>query len=293
MKNIIQSMPNKFTTSFLKTFVMANATLSLMGCYVEVYDEHEAGYYTEVNYSDITDMRTQFIVDAAILPIALAAEAPYQVIDPDSYTSPRSGLLSRAPAVIETTYAYLFDDVDCAEGGYTAVEAEADTTSYDDGYTYVDIQTSAQAHHCEVWRGRDLATINSDLSYDTTGWYDDIEHELSSMDSELNGEFTMNWAAKEIRHRNIEATVTALSHNDIAIDVESSVRLDNGYDVESPSMVTLDTIHWYLGDTHPHQGEIKFIQGLDWVKLTFESDGLWRSNRHGYSNFWTWSELGY
>lgn len=291
MKALIQSTPFKFAKSALKTVVIAGASLSLMGCYVDVYSEYETDY-PSVNYSDITDMRTQLIIDTALLPIALAAEAPYQVIDPDAYTSPRSLAMARAH-VTETTYAYLFDNVDCAVSGYTQVESKADTTSYSDGYTYVDIQTSAQAHQCQVWRGRDLATINSDLSYDSTGWYDDIDNKLTRIDGELNGEINLSWNNKVITHRNIQSTIEALNYNDFIIELSSSAKLDDGINIEHSSLVTSRPVHWYLGAQHPHQGEMKFIQGLDWVKLTFEANGLWRQDSQGYAYFWSWSELGY
>jgi hypothetical protein len=293
MKAQNHSTHTKFAQSAMKAIVIAGASLSLMGCYVDVYGEYESdSYYPPVDYSDITDLRTQFIVDSALLPLALAAEAPYQVIDPDSYTTPRSRALSRAH-VTETTYAYLFDNVDCAEGGYTQVEAEADTTSYSDGYTYVDIQTSAQAHQCQVWRGRDLATINSNLSYDSTGWYDDIENKITSLDSTLKGDISLSWKNKTIRHQNLKARISALNYKDFTIDLSSATRLNDGTNSEQSSLATTRKVHWYLGAKHPHLGEMKFIQGLDWVKLTFEADGLWRQNSGGYSNYWSWSELGY
>ncbi|MFQ3229820.1 hypothetical protein [Reinekea sp.] len=292
MKAQIDSTHTKFAKSAMKALVIAGASLSLMGCYVDVYGEYEPDrYYPPVHHSDITDLSTQLIVDAALLPLALAAEAPYQVIDPDSYTSPRSIALTRAH-VTETTYAYLFDNVDCAEGGYTQVEAEADTTSYSDGFTYVDIQTAAQAHQCQVWRDRDMATINSNLSYDSVGWYDDIDNKLTSLDSEFKGDFNLSWKNKAIRHQNIKASTVALNFKDFTIDLSSATRLNDGSTSEQSSLVTTRKVHWYLGAKHPHLGEMKFIQGLDWVKLTFEANGVWRQNSQGYANYWSWSELG-
>ncbi|MBU2862836.1 hypothetical protein KO489_03180 [Reinekea forsetii] len=276
----------------LKALVTLGASLSLMGCYVEVYSDYEDDYHYEPSPYTIADMRTSFLVEAAITPVALAAEAPYQVIDPDEYTSPRSRMQSRAH-VTDTTYAYLFDNVECAEGGSTQVEAEAETTSYSDGYTYVDIQTSAQANHCQVWQNSELVTINSDLSYDTTGWYDDYENELSRIDGQLGGQFNLKWHSKQIELVNISSTITEINATDFKIDLKASAKLDDGFSVQRPTLTTTQKVHWYLGAKHPHLGEMKFISGLHWVSLKFEEQGVWRENSQGRSNFWTWTELGY
>jgi hypothetical protein len=266
---------------------------ALTGCYVEVVQEHEAYNDTEVHYtSDVTDFSTQYLVDAALIPLALAAESPYMVINPDAYTSPRVRALTRA-SVIETTYAYLFDDVDCDYGGFTQTEAEADTTSYDDGYTYVELQMNAKAYDCEVRSRGYLHTVNSDIDYDVTGWYDDWQSQVSSIDAALTGSVQIDYAGYHISHSNLSISVSALTATDFSLRGSSTLLLDDGHDIEQVQYSIPSNVHMTLGDTHPHQGRVRLYDSGDWVELTFETNGLWRSDSDGGNTYYYWSELGF
>lgn len=184
--------------------VLAMCTsLILSGCYVEVSHELEANDDTDSHYSaELDDYSTRFLVDATLIPIALATESGAMVIDPDSYTTPRSRHLTRA-AVIETTYAYLFDDWTCDNGGYTETEAEANTTRYDDGYTHVDIWLDAAAHNCETVSLGVSHRINSALSYDVSGWHDDWEARISSLEADLSGWVNVSYDGRYIAYRQL------------------------------------------------------------------------------------------
>ncbi len=299
MKRISQSNDTKTKTStYGRVFAIAILTLSLTGCYVDVH-EHGAYNDMEVTYSaDLTDFETRFLVDAALIPFSLASESPYMVIDPEAYTSPRVRNLTRAN-VIETTYAYLFDDWSCDHGGHTEAEAEADTTSYDNGYTFVDIQMNASASYCGVDapQGNSFGSlthyVNSDLNYNVTGWYDDWENQISSLDSNLSGSVSIDFEEYSISHSNVDITTYALSSNDFVMRGTSHLWISDAYDVEAPSLSTTSAVHWYLGDTYPHQGTVRVQTGFDWVDLSFEEAGVWRTDINGNDYFYSWSELGF
>lgn len=272
---------------------VASSILTLTGCYVEVSHEHEAPFDTEVHYdTDIRDFDTQFLVDAAIVPLALSAESAYMVMDPDAYTTPRARNLNRA-LIIETTYSYLFDDWDCEYGGFTQNEAEASTTSYDDGYTFVDLTLNAKAFDCEVRSNGQLHRVNSDIDYDVTGWYDDWENELSSIDARTTGNAQIQFNGQSIEHSNISMRTNARSATEITLSGDTNVRLDDGWDVEFATLSTRSSVQFYIGATHPHSGEVRLNDGGVTVTLTFEQTGVWREDSNGYGTFWTWSELGF
>lgn len=266
--------------------------LVLSGCYVEVGPYPSTYYDTEVNYyTDITDFDTDYLVLAALTPLALGMEAPEMIADPDDYTTPRT-TVTRA-TVIETTYAYLYDDWNCDAGGYTEIETEADTTSYDDGYTFVEVEFSSAAHNCTGWSNGTRYTVNSDLYYDVYGWYDDWENEIDTVDARLTGEIVTSFYDEAIDHSHLEVNLNEITSNDFAISVESDLALDTGYDFETAELTTDSTVHWYRYDDHPHQGVIRISDGFDWVTLTFDSYGVWRNDSSWNDRYYSWSELGY
>lgn len=273
------------------SLTLALSILMLSSCYVEVGPYASAYYDTEVNYNtDITDFDTDYLVLAALTPLALGMESTDMLTDPDAYTTPRSN--SRA-TVIETTYAYLYDDWYCDGGGYTEIESEADTTSYDDGYTYVDLQLSSEAHHCTGWSQGTAYTVNSDLFYDVYGWYDDWEREISAINTHLTGEIIVSYGNKAIDHSHLDLDLSEISATDFGITVDSDLGLDIGYDFETASMTTDSLVHWYRYDDHPHQGQIRIQDGYDWITLTFDAYGVQREDSTWNYSYWSWSELGY
>lgn len=265
------------------------AVASLSSCYVEVVQDD---FYTYSDYHNVTDFSTRFLVDAALIPLALAAESPRMVIDPDAYTTPRARDLGRA-AVIETTYAYLFEDVDCDYGGFTQSEAEADTTSFDDGFTTVELTLNAEAFNCEVESGNRRYTINSDIRYVVNGEYDDWENEISDVDARMTGQAQLEYRDEVISHANISASVFDYSATDFGIQATSRLLLDDGLYIESTDFNTRASVHWYLNDNHPHDGSVRIKDGNDWVSLSFERNGLYREDSSGYRTYWSWSQLGY
>jgi hypothetical protein len=289
------NVKTKSTLSMLlkQITALSIAALTLTGCYVEVSHEHEAYVDTEVTYANnITDYSTKFLVDAALIPFVLTAESPYMVINPDSYTTPRTRNLSRA-LITETTYAYLFDNWDCDYGGYTQTEAEANTTSYDDGYTFVELFMSANANDCEVVSQGSFHLVNSNVNYDVSGWYDDWEHEVSSMEAELTGSVQIDYNGKFISHSGMNFEGSALSASDFTYDGSSTVVLDDGVDIQQVTMTTRNDVHIYLGMDHPHAGKIRFKQFDYDVTLEFDSQGVTRTDSNSYSRYRTWSELGF
>ena len=268
------------------------STIALSGCYVEVSHEHEAHIDKEVTPSNVTDYSTQFLVEAALIPYSLAAESPQMVIDPDAYTTPRARMLSRA-VITETTYAYLFDDADCALGGYTKTEAEADTTSYSDGYTAVNLTMNAQAFDCEIYNRDTYHTVNSDIDYQVSGWYDDWEHKISSVDTNVSGSVNIEFNGKYISHTFMSIDTDALSHNDFSMSGTSSVLLDDGYYIKQAQLSTRSDVHYYLGSGQPHAGTVRIKNANHWVDLKFEANGVWRTSSNGQDRYRTWRELGF
>lgn len=290
--NANSASQSKFAQTIRMMFVAGLTAATLTGCYVEVSHEHEADFDTEVHYSsDLTDFATPLLVDAALIPFSLSAETPNMVIDPDAYTSPRQAM-SKA-VITETTYSYLFDDWDCEYGGFTQTNAEAETTSYSDGYTFVELAMNAQAFDCEVRSRGSLHQVNSDVDYDVTGWYDDWQRQVSSLDASLTGNVSIEFNGQLIEHNQISVNTIAISSYDFSMYGSSRVKIDDGFDYEQASLTTLNNVHFYLGDAHPHQGRVKLSDGLDWVILTFEENGLWREDDDGYETYWRWSELGF
>ena len=267
------------------------AVFALSGCYVEVGPNPSAYYDTEVNYStDITDFSTKYLVLTAVTPLALAMEAPEMIADPDDYTAPRS--VQRA-VVTETTYTYLYDDWYCDAGGYTEIEAEADTTSYSDGFTYVDIQLSSESHNCTGWSKGTAYTVNSDLFYDVYGWYDDWQNKIDSVNGALSGELVTSFSGKAIDYSRLDVTINDISSNDYAIQVRADLALDYDWDFEYAKLTTSSTLHWYRYDSHPHQGKVRISDGHTWVTLRFDAGGVWREDSSYHGSYYSWYELGY
>lgn len=277
------------TSNSKRALALMFAVASLSSCYVEVVQDD---FYAHSDYHDVTDFNTRFLVDAALIPLALAAESPHMVIDPDAYTTPHARELSRA-AVIETTYAYLFEDLDCDYGGFTQSEAEANTTSFDDGFTSVELTLNADAFNCEVESGNRIYTINSDIRYNVDGEYDDWESELSDIEAGMSGEAQLEYRDQLISHSNISASVFDYSATDFGIQANSRLLLDDGLYIESTDFNTHSSVHWYLYDDHPHNGSVRIKDGNDWVTLSFERNGLYREDSSGYRTYWSWSQLGY
>jgi len=269
------------------------ATVALSGCYVEVVPQVTPHIIvTDSSTADLRSFSTAFLLDSALIPFALSNESPYMIIAPDSYTTPRARTLTRA-LIEQTTYAYLFDDWDCDAGGYTQTEAEAETTVYDDGYTFVDFSMNAQAKDCAVRQDGQLHWVNSNLDYNVTGMYDDWAGEIRSINGRLKGQVEIESADGLMRHRLVNVQLNNLTGTDFIMTGSSSVLIDDGYARTSADLTTRATVHWALGETFPHQGQVRLRNNSSWVDLTFESTGLWRDNSSGSSSFWLWSELGF
>ncbi len=293
MKSKTRSQQATIPSHLIKKLCIAALPVALSGCYVEVSQPHVAYTDTEVNYYyDITDMYTKLLVDAALVPIALGMKSPNMIIDPDAYTEPRTRDLSRA-LVVETSYTYLFENRNCSNGGYTQIDAQADTAAYNDGFKYVDIQLSSDSYNCTVLNQGVYHTINSRLNYDVYGWYDQWKHKISSVDGRLEGDVRVEYSNQLIDHVNIVLDINNLSSTDFLIQASSSLALDSGLDYEVANYSTSKLVHWIQNSSHPHQGKIMLRDGYDWVTLTFESGGLWREDSAYHRSYWTWSELGY
>jgi hypothetical protein len=131
------------------------------------------------------------------------------------------------------------------------------------------------------------------VDYDVTGWYDDWQRRISSIDASLTGDVSVEFNGQLIEHNQMSVQTIALSSVDFSMYGSSRVKIDDGFDFEQASLTTLNNVHFYLGDAHPHQGKVKISDGLDWVTLTFEENGLWREDDDGYETYWRWSELGF
>jgi hypothetical protein len=109
----------------------------------------------------------------------------------------------------------------------------------------------------------------------------------------MDGDVQVYFSGQAISHTNIQANLTSLSAEDFSIEAGSSVLLDDGFDIEQVTLSTINDVHFYLGESHPHKGKIRFTDSRDWVELVFEDYGLWRRNSSGRETYWTWSELGF
>lgn len=269
-------------------------TLALTGCYVDVYQEHDAydaDNDTDVYYpSQLTDFTSQFLSDAALIPFGLTMAAPHMVEDPDAYTTPRARNLSRA-LITDTTYAYLWDSNHCADGGYNETRTEADTTTYSDGYTLVELTMEAEAVHCQVRNNGILHTVDSNVLYQVTGWYDDWEYRLSSIDSTLTGDAEIAYQLINIQHRNMNNHIYSATGNDFYLTADSAVVLDDGFSRINADFETLTTVHYYPGAAHPHQGSVRFSYANQWTDLVFSFDGFWRTDDDGWQRFYSWNDV--
>jgi hypothetical protein len=258
---------------------------------VEVGPYPSAYYDTEVNYTtDITDFNTDYLVLVALTPLALGMEAPEMIADPDTYTAPRN--VQRA-IVTDTSYSYLYDNWSCDGSGYTQIEAEADTTSYSDGFTYVDIIMRSESHNCTGWSNGTAYTINSNLLYDVYGWYDDWENTIDSVNGSLTGDLISSFSNSAIEYNSLNISAEDISASDFSLTVSADLALDYDWDFETPSLETNQAVHWYRFDSHPHQGSMTIVNGYHWVTLTFDSYGVWREDSAYHSSYFSWNELGY
>lgn len=282
----------KSNTSWLKALsITALSALSLTGCYVEVSTQYSDSFSTSSSYTaDVTEFNTQVILDATLIPFALAAESPYMVLNPDTYTTPRSRDIARS-FVVETTYAYLFDNWLCAFGGETQAVAEADTTTYSDGFTFVDFFMNAQANQCQVEKNGDLHLVNSNLTYDLNGWVDDWSNKINSIDGSLTGQVQVEYRGHIIKHSSLNLSIDNVSATDFLVHGNGRTLIDDGYKYGTADLKTLQTVHWYLNANHPHLGKVRLQQGYHWVDLTFDSLGFWYENSRYQSSYWFWSNV--
>ena len=268
-------------------------TATLSGCYVEVGHENGNGTYTDVHFArGITQFSTQLLVDTSITPIMVAGESAAMVINPEAYTTPRTRSQTRA-SVVETSYSYLFDNWDCTFGGYTKVSAEKNTTTYSDGFVFVDIELNSKAQDCNVLQNNVRHQLNSNFNYDVTGYYDDVAKRLSSVNAALQGWLEIEYAGKEFRHTNIDLAVGNVSSSELTIAGGSRIKVDNSIYTGSARLVTANNVYIYVGSNHPHDGTVRLSDGSEWVSLAFEASGVWRNDSNGYSYYASWSELGY
>lgn len=273
--------------------LMLLATLALTGCYVEVVPQvRPYMLITDHNSIDLRRYSTAFLVEAALIPFALGSASPAMLIDPDSVTTPQGRALNRA-LIERTSYAYLFDDRDCDAGGYTQTEAEADTTRYDDGYTFVDLNLNAQAKDCALRSGGQLHWVNSDLNYNLSGWHDDWAGAISSITARLDGQVQIETTDSLIQHRLVNVQLDNLTSTDFLLTGSSAVWLDDGFGQSDADLTTEAAVHWALGHSFPHQGQVRLQNNSSWVDLKFATTGLWRETSSGGSHFWLWSELGF
>lgn len=265
---------------------LAALGLLLSGCTVAV---SPISYDTQ-SPAQISDFATATLLEAVLVPLGLAAESPAMVIQPEAYLSPASRARA-AVHVIETSYGYLFDSSACALGGYTQTEAEAQTTDYSDGYRLVDLWLNAAAYDCQTTAAVGDFRTTSDVRFTVSGWFDDWANQLYSMDAKVSGEVAVNSPNWEVQHRNMIANVTALSPWLISITAESDLTLKDFWDRLDAELSTLSDIGFALGASHPRSGAVKLRANGSWVILSFEDEGLWRTDSKQQQSYWRWSEL--
>lgn len=282
-----------FDLPFLKTAAVALLSTVLSGCYVEVVHEHEAGNNKDVTYASVSDFRTRFLIDNVLTPYALAAETPYMLIDPEQYTSPRARSLVGNAVVTDTTYSFLRQDVNCDLGGYTTIDAEADTTTYSNGYTYVDLFMRSDSKNCRVMQKATETTINSQLTFDVKGWYDDWRNSVNTLTASVNGSLRLNSNRGQANFTGLTMNMRDSTATSFLISGRANVWLDDRAFATGTTLTTPREVQWTLGSPTPRGGSIRFTDGLDWVEFTFDSQGAWRRQRNGYDSYWTWRELGF
>lgn len=286
--------PNKqsIKSTRLPLLGLAAVTTVLAGChdYVTATHEHEADYDTEVTYS-VDRFETEFLVRNALVPYALMATGIDMVADPDAFLAPRSRLLQRHHVPIETTSTYLFDSGPCEFGGNTAIEATGTTETYDDAMTFVSMDVNASANDCKTRNWQGYVTLNSQLEFDVTGWYDDRLDEIASLDGSMGGSLRLKGDRTDVKFANIDSQIIELSATDFRIQAQSSLWLDDGWLAKSASLTTPQGVHWYQGDRYPHAGRVRIAGYKGWVELTFSETGVSRNDSRGNRQYWSWSSL--
>jgi hypothetical protein len=84
-----------------------------------------------------------------------------------------------------------------------------------------------------------------------------------------------------------------LTSTDFLLTGSSAVWLDDGFGQSDADLTTEAAVHWALGHSFPHQGQVRLRNNSSWVDLKFATTGLWRETSSGGSHFWLWSELGF
>lgn len=271
---------------------LAAVSTVLAGCHdlVTTTHEHEADYDTEVTYS-IDRFGTEFLVRNALVPYALMATGIDMVADPDAFLTPRSRLLQRHHAPIETTSTYLFDSGLCEFGGSTAIEASGTTETYDDAMTFVSMDVNASANACKTQNWQGYVTLDSQLEFDVTGWYDDRLNEIASLEGSMTGSARLKGDRTDVKFGNIDSRIIELSATDFRIQTQSSLWLNDGWLAKSASLTTPQGVHWYQGDRYPHAGKVRIVGYKGWVELTFSANGVSRNDSRGNRQYWSWSSL--
>lgn len=267
------------------TLMTILTALVLTGCYVEVEEYPSYGYNT-----DVTDFSSTFIIRTALMPYALGANSIEMVADPDAFLTPSSRSLSRA-VPIETTSTYLFDSGACDFGGSTAVEAYGETETYADAMTWVELNLTATATQCDTTSWLGLSTLNSRLVYDVSGWYDEALAEIASLEGQLNGYLRLQSSHQSVKLSALDVRIEELSATDFRVNANAGLWLDDGWDYGSASLRTLESVHWYQGDTFPHAGRVRIESGYHWVEVRFFADGVSRRDSDGYYTYLPWWEF--
>lgn len=263
-------------------FTTALTALVLTGCYVEVEP------YPSYSPASVTEFSSTFLTRTALMPFALGANSIDMLANPDSYLTPAA----HARAVpIETTSTYLFDSDSCSFGGSTSTEAFGDTESYAGGMTWVELDLSATATQCGTSSWLGLSTLNSRLVYDVRGWYDDVLAEIVSLDATLDGYLRLSSSQQSVKLSALDVRVEELDSSDFRVLADAGLWLDDGRYYGNARLRTLESVHWYRGDSYPHAGRVRIESGYQWVELRFLSDGVSRRDSDGYYTYLPWWEF--
>jgi hypothetical protein len=272
-----------------QTLLGLAASALLAGCYVEVGPDHP---------DDISDpppsvsrYSTEFLTRAALLAPSLAAESIEMVADPQGFLQPRQRSQSRSLDPIETTWTELFDTAPCRYSGTTTLDATGETETYADDMIWVRISAGVLADRCrtDTWLG--VATIDSRLNYDVTGWYDEFRRAITSLDGELTGRFRITGSHRDISLSQIDSRIVELSSRTFDIRTRADLWLDNGWLSRNASLSTPSAVHWYRGDAFPYRGRMRISDRNGWVELTFSDSGVSRDDSRGYREYLSWRSL--
>lgn len=271
------------TQSFLSTITTALSAVLLSGCYVEVTPSS----YVTIGYENsINDFKTETLITAALAPFELTANSVDMLVNPLAYPM-------TLPEFNPSPYAVIYANQTCPDGGYARTQADALTTDYDDGFTYIDMQLSSQAFYCKSLTERDSYEINGEFDYDLYGWFDRWSGRLSSITATFSSNFQLTKNTDWFAYTQVNATLTELTSDDFSLTSAASLHLDDGISLASANLITEQIVHWYAYDKHPHQGQIILENGFHWVRFSFTNHGVWREDSDGYRIYWRWSSLGY